>query len=175
MNYIYDILINYQDVLYDFFDWNSDDSIEHIRKVPVFRVKPSDFNKLKNYKIKINNEFLEKIKNKTEVFSNRKVKNIEYACLFSNGIEVISIKFNNNGISYEYSNLLIDENTDVIEICERLDETEIGFKIENKIRNDLYITRNDKGIIKYIRKELDKLKQNNNTEKLKYLYYDCFN
>ena len=62
MNYIYDILINYQDVLYDFFDWNSDDKIEHIRKIPVFRLNPKIFDKIKNYKIKVNNEFLSKIK-----------------------------------------------------------------------------------------------------------------
>lgn len=175
MNYIYDILINYQDVLYDFFDWNSDDKIDHVRKIPIFRLDPNNFDKIKNYKIKISDDFLTKIKNKTEVFSNRKVKNIEYASLFSNGIEVMGIKFDNDGYSIQYSNLLIDENVEVIEVCEKLDETEVEFKALNKVTNDIYITRKDKDIITYINKELEKLKNDNNLEKLKYLYYDCFN
>ena len=33
MNYIYDILLNFKEDLYDFFDWNYSDDIEHIRKM----------------------------------------------------------------------------------------------------------------------------------------------
>ena len=35
MNYIYDILINFNENLYDFYDWNLNDQIDHIRKIPV--------------------------------------------------------------------------------------------------------------------------------------------
>ena len=34
MNYIYDILLNFKNKLYDFYDWNINDDITHIRKIP---------------------------------------------------------------------------------------------------------------------------------------------
>ena len=108
--------------IYDFFEWNYDDKITHIRKIPVFRINPNDFLKIKNSSFRINNDFKEKIHNKTECFNQRKVTTIEYACLFTNAIEVVAILFDKEGNSNKYSNLFIDENTEVIEVCEQLEE-----------------------------------------------------
>jgi len=33
MTYIYDILLNFKDDLYEFYDWNKTDNIIHIRKI----------------------------------------------------------------------------------------------------------------------------------------------
>ena len=38
MNYIYDILLNFNDMLYDFYDWNVKDNILHIRKIPLIQI-----------------------------------------------------------------------------------------------------------------------------------------
>ena len=38
MNYIYDILVNFKETLYDFYEWNKNDNITHIRKIPLFRI-----------------------------------------------------------------------------------------------------------------------------------------
>ena len=61
MNYIYDILINFQPVLYDFYEWNLNDNIEHIRKVPMFRVTEKDLNEIRDYKIQLDRDILVKI------------------------------------------------------------------------------------------------------------------
>ena len=38
MNYIYDVYLNLNDTLYDFFDWNKNDKLMHIKKIPIIMV-----------------------------------------------------------------------------------------------------------------------------------------
>lgn len=172
MNYIYDILVNFNEEMYDFFDWNESDNIEHIRKIPLFRLNPKDFYNIKNNLVKFDKEFLDKIQNKTEVFDNRKVKNIEYATLFTDGIQVIGYKIDDK--KRYVTKLLVDEDSEVIEVCERLNEIDIKYNIKKAIKNNEFITRNDKDIIKYIQREIKQLEKEHSCEKLKYLYYECF-
>ena len=174
MNYIYDILLDFNDVLYDFFDWNEDDRITHIRKIPLFKVQGDIYEKIKNHKITINKDFKEQIKNKTEIFENHKVKTIEYACLICNGLEVFALLFDEDGTSYKYSNLLLDENDEVIEVAERIDESIIKFKTICKYNNYLYLTRKDIDIIKYVNLEIKELENNKYIDKIKFLYYELF-
>lgn len=42
MNYMYDVLLNFNDFPYDIFEWNKDDKINHIRKIPLFKLKTTD-------------------------------------------------------------------------------------------------------------------------------------
>ena len=46
MNYIYDIYLNLNETLYDFFDWNKNDKLTHIKKIPVFKVSEENFKEL---------------------------------------------------------------------------------------------------------------------------------
>lgn len=171
MNYIYDILVNFNEEMYDFFDWNESDNIEHIRKIPLFRVDARDFSNIKHNIVKFGKDFLDKIQNKTEVFNSRKVKNIEYAFLLTNGVEVIGYKIEDGKNKYVTS-LLIDEDVEVIEVCERLEESVIDYDIQKIKKVSLFSTRHDKHIIQYIKNEIKLLSKNH--DKLKYLYYECF-
>ena len=63
MNYIYDILINFNENLYDFYDWNLNDQIDHIRKIPVFKTDSEFLYNLKKNDIILNKDFLNKIYN----------------------------------------------------------------------------------------------------------------
>ena len=38
MTYIYDILLNFKDELIEFYDWNKNDNIIHIRKIPLLKI-----------------------------------------------------------------------------------------------------------------------------------------
>ena len=53
MNYIYDILLNFNDIYYDFYEWNISDNIEHIRKIPLFKISIKDMITIKNNYIKL--------------------------------------------------------------------------------------------------------------------------
>lgn len=171
MIYIYDILLNFKDEYYDFYDWNNNDSILHIRKIPLFKIDTDDLINIKNNKIKLDISFIEKIENKTELFTNRGVKNIKYGCLLSDGELVIGINY--VGKRIKISSLLIDEEMDVLDDLENIDKIKINYKIEKENKIDELKTRKQLEIENYLKKELYKIKDDN--EKLKYLYYECFN
>jgi len=172
MNYIYDILVNFNETLYDFYDWNSNDDIKHIRKIPIFRIKSTDFYDIKNNKVVFSNEFLDKNKNKTEIFKNRKTDNLKYSFLVSDGLEVLALNIEKKIM---YSRLLIDEEVEILDICIRLDEVNIPYKIVETLYIDEFKTRKQISVEKSVRKELKKIINEKNIEKLKYIYYECFN
>lgn len=172
MNYIYDILLNFNEEIYDFYEWNINDDITHIRKIPIIKTDSLHMKNIKNNYIEFEEKFLSIIKNKTETFSGRTVKNIEYAFLISDGIEVIGINIQNKKI--KYSKLLLNEDKEVLEVVGRLKENEIVYKILNKKIISEFKTRKEKEMYKYVIKEIKKLKSEENIEKLKYISFECF-
>jgi len=174
MNFIYDILVNFNDNLYDFYEWNINDNITHIRKIPLFKVKTEILQEIKLYNINISLEFLNKIKNKTEKFTSRDVEKIEYVALFSDDNDVIAVKFSKNGLNYQLSKLLIDEQEDVLDVSLRCELVDIEYKILNKKKESKFKTRLKIEKINYLIKSLNKLEKNNEYDKLKYLYFECF-
>ncbi len=171
MNYIYDIMLNFKEEYYDFYDWNKGDNIIHIRKIPIIKIKTEDLIIIEKNKIKIDLKLLEQIKNKAEIFTSKNVKNIEYAFLLSDGKKVIAILKQDKKI--KKSSLLIDEELDVLEEVESLNIENIEYNVISKEENKELKTRRQNEIEKFVKKELERNK--NQDEKLKYLYYECFN
>lgn len=173
MNYIYDILLNYNNHDYDFFEWNNSDTILHIRKIPLIKVNTIVLDDIRNYDIVFNEKFLETISNKTETFNNKSIRIIEYACLLSDGTNVISIMIKNNRCLK--SKLLLDEEEDVIAIAEKLKEQNIDYKKQKKLKNNKYKTRRQIEQEQKLRKSLKNIFKLDNNETIKYVYYECFN
>lgn len=171
MNYIYDIILNFNEQIYDFYEWNKSDNLTHIRKIPFFKVSSIDMYNFEHYSIILSEAFLDQIKNRTEIFSGKSIKNIEYACLFSDGINVLAIKIKNN---YYYSKLLLDEEEEVVDVVGKMKEVVINYKISKEKNNVVFKTRKEIEIENYVKKELKKLEINKEYEKLKYLYFECF-
>lgn len=174
MNYVYDVLLNFNKELYDYYDWNISDVINHIRKILLFRIDNKTMNDLKEGNILVESEFLTKISNRTEMFTNQNVKIINYAALFTNGLEVIGIKFDKNGNSLEKSYLLVDEESEILDSYDDLNEYVLKYKLLNKNKICYFKTRKEREIEKFIYKELKSIDKNE-SDKLKYLYYECFN
>jgi len=175
MNFIYDILVNFNDDLYDFYEWNTEDNVIHIRKIPLFKVSTETLEKLKNYNVKVDLEFLKKIENKTEKFTSRDVEKIVYSALFSDSNEVFALKFNEKGSNIKISKLLIDEAEDVLDVVCRCLETKIDLEILKLKKISNFKTRMQIEKIKYLTKSLNRLEKNNDLEKIGYLYFECFN
>ena len=176
MNYIYDILVNFnKDEIYEFFEWNQEDNIEHIRKVPIFRVKTKDFLNIKNKKIQVDKIFLNKIKNKTEIFTSNSVDKKEYCALITDGIDLVIVEFDDNGNSKEKSSMLLDEYEDTLDESDLLDNYDIKYIITGEGNNILFKTRFEKEVYKYIEQELEYLISKKSYNKLKYLYYEWYN
>ena len=134
MNYIYDILVNYGNVPYDFFEWNTSDNIMHIRKIPIIKVSANTLIDIRDYEVKLDDSFLEYIKFKTEIFNDKNIRLIEEACLFSDGSNVLAIMVKNNHLLK--SKLLLEEEEEVLAISERLKEQSVIYtKIKKNINN----------------------------------------
>ena len=174
MIYIYDVLGNFNDELIDFYDWLESDYMEHIRKIPMIKVSEKFYIDLVNKNIKIGREFLNKIKNKTEIFSSNEIEKIEYGVLISCDYDAFLCILNKDGIIKEMSRLLIDEEIEILEIAKWLTNYKLDFTyIKNDFKINKYL-RSEKKVIDKITNVLSKLKKENNEEFLKYLYYEWF-
>lgn len=173
MSYIYDILLNFQKEYYDFYEWNPNDKIIHVRKIPLFLIDKRDLTILKNSLVQFSKEFCEKIFNRTEIFKKININLLNYVFLVSDGQCTIALKLNKNGFVSHKSSLLLDEEEDVSEVAADLNRSELSYKIIKK--NSLsFITRSEHDEIDRLLKLLTSLYNHKEDEKLRFLYFECF-
>ena len=163
MIYIYDIILNFQNDYYQFFEWSPKDKIINIPKIPLYRVSDKDILYLKKNNIIVDESIISKIKK-----ANKSSKKI--TCIVSNKKIAIALLFNNQGKLLKKSSLIFEEEEEAISLAKNIKETNIIYKknINCKCKNKLRIEKEKKDIIvSYI----------NNTKDitaLKYLYYECY-
>lgn len=175
MKYVYDTLLNFNEEIYDYFEWKETDYIEYAKRIPLLKLTFLDYKNIVNNKIVVVKEFLDKIYDITEIYVDKNIKLIEYACLFTNGEDVIAVEFNNKGYSIMKSKLLLDESNDILEISSILKESDLKYEIVNKENIDRFVTRSEIDKIMFLNREIKMLYKEKNIDKLKYLHYECFN
>ena len=167
MNYIYDIVLNFNKDFYNFFEWNKNDNIINVKKIPIFLIDNDTFTSMKYDNVIVSKEFIDLIKDKTYTYTRSK---LGISCLISNNKEVIAVLFNDNGNLIKRSSLMLDEEEEVLDEIENDSLYKINIikrrkvNIENVNRN---IKEKKDFLIKYINEE-------KNDINLKYLYYDYF-
>ncbi len=174
MIYIYDILLNLRqmDEGLEFYEWKEDDLIEHIKKVPLFKVSKTLIEDLFTNKLQLDITILPKIRNKAICYFNGETKQIPYLVLLSDGRKCFAIELDNKGNTLYKSSLLLDEEEEVLEMTEELVELPIGYK-KTKIKNNKdELTRFEKDNQKFLLRELEKIKDNK--EEINYLYEEYF-
>lgn len=174
MIYIYDILLNLRqmDEGLEFYEWKEDDLIEHIKKVPLFKVSKTLIEDLFTNKLQLDITILPKIRNKAICYFNGETKQIPYLVLLSDGRKCFAIELDNKGNTLYKSSLLLDEEEEVLEMIEELVELPIGYK-KTKIKNNKdQLTRFEKDNQKFLLRELEKIKDNK--EEINYLYEEYF-
>ena len=174
MNYIYDILLNFQDEYYDFFEWNPNDKITHIKKAPIIKISNEDLTTIREYEIKFSDEFLKQIYNKTQIFKKYDINIVNYICIFCSDKETIGVKMNKNGIVTGKSSLLLDENDEILEVSENMEITRINVWPHHKIKTPKFHTRKEIVESKETIKKLQHLFKNGEENKLNYLFFECF-
>lgn len=168
MNYIYDIYLNFNKYLYDFFDWNKNDKITHIKTIPIFKIDEDDLKIIIRNKIKINEDLLTIIRNKT-IICNKSDK-YKTCALFCDENNIFAIEFDNNGNSINKSTLLIYEELEILETTYKFKTKNIEFKILSKEKLKFKTRKqiNDEYFIKNELKSIDE-------KKLRYIFFECFN
>lgn len=172
MTFIYDILVNLNEEVIDFYDWNSNDEFTHIRKVPLFRANESVITDMLYRRVKVSEDFLNLIKDKTQMFSGRNIDNIPYAAIFCDTYKAIMVVFNSKGYVKERSKFLINEEFEVIDLTCSIKSSIINYNVINKNYKMVNMIRSDRSIVDNILRELDLIKDDK--EKIEYLYYEWF-
>lgn len=149
MSYVYDILLNYNYIFYDFYDWNENDNFTHIKKIPIFKTTTNVLKDILYNDIKIDTEFIKKIHLCTEIYQKYRVKKIPYSVLLCDSKKVIGIKCDSEGHVISRSDLLIDEFYDVVSLSDRYTYYDIKYAILKPLNKNDFITRNG-----YIKKEI---------------------
>lgn len=159
MEYIYDILLNFQETYCDFFEWQLSDKIINVKKISLYKVTNKDYLNLKYHDI---------------IFEKKPFSKNEHMVLVTNGLEVMGILLNNNHKIIKRSSLLLDEAIDVLEYLPNLKVISFKYKKNNSkpinYQGRLYQEKQH-----FLNKFLSNINLKKDEYLLKYLYFDIYN
>ena len=158
-----------------FYEWNEQDAIEHIRKIPVFLVSSNTLSVFMNYKVQVTKDFLTLMENKTEIYDKRKKEILKYACLLTDGRKTLGVEFNNDGYVMYRSFLLLDEEEETLCLARKLKETSFEYKKCGSFRTKVEMTRKEEEMTHFLKYELRSIYQKKDLKKLRFLYEEYFN
>ena len=171
---IYDLLLNFQNNYYEFYEWNDTDILTHIKKINLMKISVDDYDNILSKNVVFNDNFLFGIFNKCEYYENKKTLSIPYAILFTDSYRVIGVMFDMNGQIIKYSSLELVDEEDVLDVSERLASCKLEYKIIGDRECNYDKTRNELEIINYIKNDLRDSFNGKKYDKIKYLYYEYF-
>ena len=169
MNYIYDIVLNFNKELYEFFEWKDDDNLINIRKIPLIKINDDDFVSLLYNKIKIEKLVLDTFKKKFSLYSEEINGNV--ICIVTNGQRAMGVMFDQFGNLIGRSAMLLDEEEEVLEESENLEETKLLYEINKTQQVNIKLSRVEIEKKQYIENFLNAI---DNIKILKYIYFDYF-
>lgn len=174
MIYIYDILLNFTDRnrILEFYEWHNKDVIDHIKKIPLYRISSENIEGIIKNKIKVTNDFLSKIKDKTLIYKSK--NSISYACLFSDTNKVVAVEFDSSGNSIGKSFLMLDEEEEVLDDSIDLDIYKLEFQTVKKNQVNYFLTREELFKQNYLFLEIRNLYDRRLFDKFNYLYEEIF-
>lgn len=173
MNYVYDILSNFNQELYDFYDWDKNDNFTHLRKVPSFRVSKEVLVDLMFKKVKIKGNLLKLIKDKTQVFTKEGVDVIEYCFVVSDSVNSLGVILDEDGIIYKRSKFLVSEELEINKCLKTSKIYNVEYNLLSSKTHYSNMTRNEEKVTNLILNELELIMDS--TDKIDYLYYEWFN
>lgn len=176
MIYIYDILLNFIDGsrVYEFFEWEKNDMVEHIKRIPLYYVDDNILDDVLNKEVTFSIDFLKEIYNRTIIFGNNFDNIINYSFLFSNGERCYAFELDDKGKVIYKSSLLLDEEEEILEICSSMEKYTPSYQAEDKVLNTNILTRSEERKKNFVERDLIYTYKNKEYSKLEYLYSECF-
>ena len=159
MDYIYDIVLNFQNNYYEFYEWKTTDKIINIKKILAYLVSNQDYLNLKYNEVILDRKLLPK---QIKIF------------LITNGIEVMGLLLDNEGKIIKRSSLLLDEADDILEDKETLKQLPLKY-IKNKEKKHNIYNRLLEEKINFIQKYFSNIDIQRDEYLLKYIYYEIYN
>lgn len=171
MSYIYDILLNFNNDLIEYFEWEDTDKIKYVKKIMLFKTSTDVIRDIANYEVLLDSSFTSNIP-KYDMNNSREEGKI---CLLTDENIVIGLLIKNNKVEY-ISRLLLDEEYDALETASHIVTTKIGYKkLKQRNRDKGNLTRKELTIKRNLLDKIDSLYKNKKVEELKYLYYEYTN
>ena len=158
MDYIYDIILNFQDKYYEFYEWYPHDKIINVKKIPIYKIPTNDYLNIKKNIAIIDRNTLPKT---SKIF------------LLTNGVEVMGILLDNYGKTVKISSLLFDEADDILKDKDSIKQINIKYRILKR-RHLKLISRPNQEKQNYIKHYLKHLDIKKDEYLIKYLYYDIY-
>ena len=69
MSYVYDLVLNFNNDLYEFYEWKKDDNLYHIKRINLVKVDSNTYNDILDNIVIFNDEFTLSIFNKCESYN----------------------------------------------------------------------------------------------------------
>lgn len=158
MDYIYDIILNFQNNYYDFYEWKPKDKLINVKKILVYKISNEDYLNLKYNDVVIDNQTLPKY---TKMM------------LVTNGEEVMGILLDQTGKVIKRSSLLFEESDEVLEEISILKSLKINY-LKNNYKNHIPLSRIEEEKIKFLKEFFSDINQVKDEYLLKYIYYDIY-
>ncbi len=173
---VYDIILNLIDSnrVYESFEWNKKDNIEHIKKIPMVRVTTNTLYDIINSTFTVDKSFLNEIYRKSEVYTDTGTSKIDYGVLFTDTYKVVAVEFNKEGKSLFKSNLLLDEEDEILDLSNEVKLRSLDYKIVKRYNNSYLLTREEEFRRNYLLKELKISYKKKKFEKINYLYEEIY-
>ena len=158
MDYIYDIILNFQDNYYEFYEWQVQDKIINVKKIIIYKINNEDY-----LNLKYNEVIIDKgdFPNQTKML------------LVTNGEEVMGLLLDPNGKVLKRSSLLIDESEEILEEKDIIKNIKINY-LNNKYKERISRSRIECEKIKFINEFFNKINILTDEYLLKYIYYDIY-
>jgi len=187
MHYLYDIWVNWFDGeekgynVYPYHEWRKQDNIEMIDQIPVLYITEQLFNTIENGLFPLPNQLLKSIHKKTYIRKGYGRRVVAYACIITNGNDVLAIDTNGYEMPLRKSRLIPRQERQVIEMCGKINKLtfELPRPREDNLTTKKYIWQlQEKFVIGLTRRErtlkkilficLDQLKQTENKKEISY-------
>lgn len=175
MTYVYDVLLNFTDEgrIVLFFEWNDTDYIDHVKKIPFFRVSSTVFNDIINYNLKFDKNFLSSIRGLTKLYKSN--DNLNYCFLVSDLNSVIGVLLDSKGNIISRSSLLLQEEEEVIDEISNTSITDINYSKNGKCISDFYLTRDEIYKKKVLLKEIESSYKLKEYDKIGFYFDEIYN
>ena len=175
MIHVYDILLNFNKYLIEFFEWEDDDDINYIKKICLFKISSEDLDIFINKRVLFDETFLFQIKDSCSFYDEENCIDNSYVILVTDGLLVVGLKIINKEIMM-VSRLLLDEEDEILEMVDDIILSNIKYEvIGNKPLKEINLTRYECSVKDELVREINYLYKNSNIEKLRFYYYEYFN
>lgn len=169
MKYAYDVVLNFNDDFYNFYEWNTNDTITYVKKIPIYKVTNGIINEIITNNISLDVSFIETIPI-SYIYKEMFIEKVYGLMIMTSTDSSIALNFDNNGKVLKISDIMLDDLEEITNLVNKMKYTNIKYEVLSK-KEDRLVIRNDVNMYNFINNKIDSI---NNKDEIKYIYYECF-